>query len=186
MSHKYYPHPTARISGRVGKLSRIGAYTQIKGDVGEQSRIGDYCLLEEGASIGSSVLVGDGISVPPQVRIGNRAVLGAHVAFEDLRTLIPGPVPRTLIGEGARIGANTTIVCGVTVGRHAVVEPASVIRQDVPDYAHVAGEGAFRCWVCACGRDLEAPGAGGRMLCSCGLAYAVAEGRAAEYTPVGA
>ncbi len=80
---------------------------------------------------------------------------------------------RTRIGEGARIGANSTLRCGVTVGRYAEVEPGSLVLEDVPDFAHAGGSPLRQLgWVCACGVPLDLPLAGeAHTVYACGQAY---------------
>jgi UDP-2-acetamido-3-amino-2,3-dideoxy-glucuronate N-acetyltransferase len=76
----------------------------------------------------------------------------------------------TLVRSGASIGANATIVCGTTIGRHAFIAAGAVVTHDVPDHALVAGVPALQIgWVCECGERL---GDGARPICaSCKRAY---------------
>jgi len=83
---------------------------------------------------------------------------------------------RTLVREGASIGANATIVCGNTIGRHALIGAAAVVTKDVPDYALMVGVPARRVgWACACGQVL--PDAKDSITCPrCSLQYRLKEG----------
>ena len=73
----------------------------------------------------------------------------------------------TLVRRGASIGANATVVCGVTIGEHALVAAGSAVTRDVPAYAQVVGNPARRSpWVCACGQTPD-----GELACSCGSRY---------------
>ena len=78
-----------------------------------------------------------------------------------------GHYERTLVKEGASLGANCTVVCGHTVGRSALIAAGAVVTKDVPDYALMAGVPARRIgWVCECGKRLD-----DSLQCSCGRCY---------------
>ena len=78
-----------------------------------------------------------------------------------------GVYARTLVREGASLGANCTVVCGHTVGRSALIAAGAVVTRDVKDYALMAGVPARQIgWVCECGRRLD-----GSLACSCGRKY---------------
>ena len=124
--------------------------------------LGENCSLGQNVNIGPNVKIGNGVriqnnvSVYEGVRIQNNVSVYEGVEIEDnvflgpscvfTNVLMPrldrpahGHYERTLIKEGASIGANATIVCGHTVGRHALVGAGAVVTKDVPDYAIVAG-----------------------------------------------
>lgn len=80
--------------------------------------------------------------------------------------------PPTLIREGARIGARSTLLAGVTVGRYALVEAGSWVTADVPDFARAGGNPAkVGGWVCQCGAPLRAPEQDGAVTCACGCVH---------------
>jgi UDP-2-acetamido-3-amino-2,3-dideoxy-glucuronate N-acetyltransferase len=83
---------------------------------------------------------------------------------------------RTLVKKGASLGANSTIVCGVNIGRYAFVGAGAVVTRDVPDYALVVGAPARRVgWVCQCGIRLEVSSGLGNCA-SCGSSYVLNDG----------
>ncbi len=183
---RFIAHPTSVVqAASVGKLTRIGAYSVLAtgAEVGAQSEIGAFCTIESGAHVGSLVCIGDRVTVPAGVAIGDWAVLEAGVAFSDGRSLEPGRPRPTRIGEGARIAANATIRCGVTVGRAAEVGPGALVDEDVPDHARVAAaQGRPAGWRCTCGQALDLPPTGdGRAQCRCGRAYLLEDGRVTGY-----
>jgi UDP-2-acetamido-3-amino-2,3-dideoxy-glucuronate N-acetyltransferase len=101
--------------------------------------IGDDCTIHAPVWIGNNVVIGDRCKIqaftfiPEGVRIGNDVFIGPHVVFtNDLNP--PSPiVDKTLVQNGASIGANTTVVCGTIIGRNARIGAGSVITKDIPD-----------------------------------------------------
>lgn len=157
--------------------------------VGDGTRIWAGCAVRDGAVIGEECVLGTGVCVDTDVRIGNRVkvqnsvsvfsgvtiedgvFVGPHVCFtNDLR---PRAVNRdgglkgaedwsvvpTLVRTGAAIGANATVVCGVTIGRWAMVGAGAVVTSDVVDHGLVAGNPArLLGYVCMCGERVARPG----------------------------
>jgi acetyltransferase-like isoleucine patch superfamily enzyme len=149
--------------------------------IGENTSIWHLCHIRRGAKIGSNCVLGRGVFVDASVQIGksvkiqNYALIyhgvtiddgvfiGPHVCFtNDLLPRAVNPdlslkgasdwtVTPTYVGVGASLGANSTIVCGVNIGRWAIVGAGSVVTRDVPDYALVVGNPArLKGYVCAC------------------------------------
>ena len=146
---------------------RIGNETTIwRAHIMEGARVGRRCMLADGVHVGPDVSIGDGC------RIQNGAQLFAGVTLED--NVFIGPhvvftnvaVPRafvkraaafspTLVKRGGSIGANATIICGVTIGEYAMVGAGAVVTKDVPAYTLTYGNPAIaHRWVCACGEIL--------------------------------
>jgi len=92
---------------------------------------------------------------------------------------------RTLVRRGASIGANATIVCGVTLGAYAFVGAGAVVTRDVEPYALVVGVPAVQVgWMCVCGERLEAPGADGRTQCqACSRRYRLVDRSLQDVSP---
>ena len=102
--------------------------------------------------------------------------VGPCVAFtNDIRPrskVYPPEFIKTYVKEGASIGANATIICGVTIGKWAMIGAGSVVTKDVPDYALVYGVPAgIKGYVCECGKDLVFKNL--KAKCACGRAYDV-------------
>jgi len=177
-------------------------------EIGENTRIWHFCHVLSGSRIGRNCVLGQNVMVGPDVTIGdgckiqNNVSLYKGVTLED--DVFCGPscvftnvlTPRafierkdsflpTLVRKGASIGANATVICGVTIGRYALVGAGAVVRNDVPDYAIVAGVPAtWKGWACRCGAILPQVSEGGTIACTtCGLRYLLEEGRLKEEAP---
>lgn len=147
--------------------------------VGEGTKIWHFCHIQSGAVIGENCSLGQNVNVSNNVKIGNYVKIQNNVSLyegveledyvfcgpsmvftNDLtpRSKYPkgsGGYVKTLVKEGASIGANATIVCGNTIGRHAMIAAGAVVTKDVPDYALIAGIPARQiAWVCECGQRL--------------------------------
>lgn len=165
MSH--YQHPSAIVDD--------GA------QIGEGSRVWHFVHVCSGARIGAGVSLGQNVFVGNKVVIGDRCKVQNNVSVYDNVTLEKGVFcgpsmvftnvynPRslierkdqyrdTLVKRGATLGANCTIVCGVTIGAYAFVGAGAVVNKDVPDYALIVGvPGRQRGWMSAYGEQLDLP-----------------------------
>jgi UDP-2-acetamido-3-amino-2,3-dideoxy-glucuronate N-acetyltransferase len=169
-------HSTADVSGEasIGDGTSIWHHVQIR----EGASIGENCILSKGVyidagvSIGNNVKIQNYVSVYHGVTIEDGVFVGPHVCFtNDLhpRAVNPDGSPKsannwtlspTVIRSGAALGANSTIVCGVTIGTWAMVGSGSVVTRSVPDHGLVWGNPArLHGFVCRCGERLEVPAA---------------------------
>jgi len=144
-------------------------------EIDEGTKIGHFSHLLKGTKIGSNCIIGQNVMIGPDVKIGNRCKIQNNVSvykgviLEDEVFCGPSCVftnvltPRafierkhefrqTVVKQGVTIGANATIICGVTIGRYALVGAGAVVTADVPDYALYLGVPARHSgWVCKCG-----------------------------------
>ena len=151
----------------VGDGTRIWAFAHVLAGavVGRDCNIGDGSFVENGAVLGDRVVVKNGVSVWQLVTLEDDVFAGPNVAFTN--DLVPRAAPYrtpperwapTVVRRGASLGANATILCGLTIGSHALVGAGAVVTRDVADHAIVVGNPARRVgWLCRCGQRLEAP-----------------------------
>lgn len=151
-------HPTADVSedAKIGAGTSIWHQAQVREDVrlGQNCIIGKGVYLDFGVTIGDNVKIQNYVSVFHGVSLEDGVFVGPHVCFtNDLLPRAINPdgslkagddweLSKTLIRYGAGLGANSTIRCGVTVGKWAIVGAGSVVTRDVPDYGLVWGNPA--------------------------------------------
>ena len=122
----------------IGDETKIGAFVEIrKGAV-----IGRRCKIQAFAFIPEGITLEDGVFVGPHACFTNDIFPQAINADGSLKDVGDWKVVPTLVREGAAIGANSTILCGITIGRFSLIGAGSVVTRDVPDYAIVAGNPA--------------------------------------------
>jgi UDP-2-acetamido-3-amino-2,3-dideoxy-glucuronate N-acetyltransferase len=155
------------------------AYVDEGAQIGVDTKVWHFCHILGGAvigercSLGQNVVVMNGVRIANNVKIQNNVSVYEGVVLEDDVFCGPSMVftnvinPRshvsrkneyktTLVRKGATIGANATIVCGVTLGEYSFVGAGSVITKDVPDYALMVGVPARKVgWMCQCGERLS-------------------------------
>ena len=158
-------HCSAEVSdrARIGVNTNIWNHAQIREDVviGENCNIGKNVYIDYGVKIGSKVKIQNNVSIYHGVEIEDEVFIGPSAVFtNDLypRATIwdDGRVDKTLVKKGASIGANSTIICGNTIGENALVGAGSVVTKDVPPHALVYGNPAkIKGYVCYCGQKLE-------------------------------
>ena len=166
-----YQHPTALVeSGDIGSGTKIWAFVHIMPGVkiGKNCNIGDHSFLETGVILQSNVTIKNGVSIWEGVHIEDDVFIGPNVVFtNDLWPRSPRSkwaakkykgkkwIVPTSIQEGANIGANATLLAGITVGRYATIGAGSVVTKHVPSHALVYGNpAAVQGYVCRCGQKL--------------------------------
>lgn len=159
----YFAHPTAVIDKGciIGKGTKIWHFSHIMAgaELGESCNIGQNVVVSPGVKLGRNVKIQNNVSVYTGVVCEDDVFLGPSMVFTNIRTprsAYPrnnaGVYLKNMIKQGASIGANATILCGVTVGEYALVGAGAVVTADVPGYAVVYGNPARRRgWICKCG-----------------------------------
>lgn len=182
MREDVFIHPTSEVSpqARVGKGTKIWQHcTVLAGaEVGERCLLSQNVYVEGRTRIGNNVKIKNNVSVYECVELEDDVFVGPSAVFTNVMTPRShwprkDEFLRTLVRKGATIGANATVVCGVTVGRYATVGAGSVVTRDVPDFALVYGVPARqRGWACHCGKLLEGVEKGATSRCDlCGSTY---------------
>jgi len=175
-SPPFFVHETAVIDAdcTIGKETRIWHFSHVLSG----SRIGERCNIGQNVVIGPEVNIGNGCKIQNNVSVYKGVTLeeGVFCGPSMVFTNIYNPraeirkmdqIRPTLVRRGATLGANCTIVCGITIGRYAFIGAGAVVTRDVPGHALVVGNPARQIgWVCACGerlgKDLECPVCGKR------------------------
>lgn len=171
----YFRHETAVIDEpcEIGEGTKIWHFSHIMNN----ARIGRNCTFGQNVLIASNVNIGDGVKIQNNVSVYEGVTLedyvfcGPSMVFtnvfnprSEIRRM--DEVRPTLIRRGASLGANCTIVCGITVGRYAFVGAGTVVVKDVPDFALVVGNpGKIIGWMCVCGDRIDFAGEDGTGAC---------------------
>lgn len=179
-------HETAVIdeSSTIGEGTKVWHFCHVLKD----STIGKNCTIGQNVVVGPSVTIGDGCKIQNNVSVFEGVTLedfvfcGPSIVFTNVvnpRSEInrKGEFQKTLVRRGASIGANATILCGVTIGRYAFIGAGAVVTRDVPDYALVIGNPARQTGcMCRCGEKLP-EGEWQNAVCpACGDSYRMADG----------
>ena len=178
----YFVHESSYVDegAEIGKGTKIWHFSHILSG----ARIGEYCSLGQNVSIAGGTVVGNRVKIQNNVSVYEGTVIEDDVFLGPSCVLTNVTNPRsqvvrkslyekTLIRRGASIGANATVVCGITIGRYAFIAAGAVIARDVPDYALMIGVPARqKGWMSRHGHALKAPGPDGILTCpESGLRY---------------
>ncbi len=171
-----HPHALVEPGAVIGARTRIWAFAHVLGNViiGTDGNICDHTFIENGVRLGDRVTVKCGVYLWDGLTAEDDVFIGPCAAFtNDLRprSRHACPVLPTRLLQGCSLGANATILPGLTIGRWAMVAAGAVVTSDVADYALVMGNPARqRGWVCLCGTKLPEPFVS-TATCHCGLSY---------------
>jgi UDP-2-acetamido-3-amino-2,3-dideoxy-glucuronate N-acetyltransferase len=158
---RYFAHATAVIDEgcEIGDGTRIWHFSHIMSGsrMGANCNLGQNVVVSPGVTIGNNVKIQNNVSVYTGVELEDDVFCGPSMVFTNVinprsHVLRRHEYQRTLVKQGASIGANSTVVCGVTLGRYAFIGAGAVVTKDVPDYALMVGVPAQRVgWMCYCG-----------------------------------
>jgi len=189
---KYFKHESAYVDDgcEIGEGTKIWHYSHVQSG----AKLGKDCVLGQNVNIGPNVIIGNQVKIQNNVSVYEGVILedyvfcGPSMVFTNIgipRSKYPQKgsdfYVRTLVKEGASIGANATILCGLTIGRHALIGAGAVVTKDVPDFALVVGNpGRATGWVSEAGKRLNFDSSG-RARCSVsGKEYILEKNRVRE------
>lgn len=164
---EYFKHESAYVDEpcEIGEGTKIWHFSHVQ----KGSKIGKNCVLGQNVNVGNNVTIGDfckiqnNVSIYEGVTLEDYVFCGPSMVFTNIldpKCKYPQVGSqfylKTLIKEGASIGANATIICGHTIGKHALIGAGAVVTKDIPDYALVVGNpGKIVGWVSEAGKRLN-------------------------------
>jgi acetyltransferase-like isoleucine patch superfamily enzyme len=169
---KFYIHNTVSLGKNIiiGENTKIWNYVQIRDNViiGKNNIIGSGVYIDVFVNTGDNVKIENNVSVFQGVEIEDGVFIGPHVCFINdkypravtqectIKRYSDWKLIKTKLKFGCSIGANSTIICGNTIGKYAMIGAGSVVTKNVPNYGLVAGNPAKLIgFVCPCGRRIE-------------------------------
>lgn len=172
---EYFVHETAYVD----EPAEIGAGTKIWhfSHVLSGARVGSGCVLGQNVQIGNDVVIGNNVKIQNNISVYTGTIVEDDVFLGPSCVLTNVTNPRsqinrhslyeeTILRRGATVGANATIVCGITIGRYAFIAAGTVATKDVPDYALITGNpGRQHGWMSRHGQKLSDPDEDGIMTC---------------------
>jgi acetyltransferase-like isoleucine patch superfamily enzyme len=159
---EYFVHPKALVeSSKIGTETRIWAFAHVMKNavIGSDCNVCDYVFIENDVKIGDRVTIKNGISIWDGLEIEDDVFIGPYAVFTN--DMFPrskrhsGNYLKTIIKKGASIGANATILCGITLGKYCLIGAGAVVTKNVPDFALVTGNPArLKYWISKTGEKL--------------------------------
>jgi UDP-2-acetamido-3-amino-2,3-dideoxy-glucuronate N-acetyltransferase len=165
----YFAHQSCYVDEgcQIGDDTKVWHFTHVMSGarIGRRCNIGQNVVISPGVVVGDNVKIQNNVSVYTGVVLEDDVFCGPSMVFTNVinprrRVSRRDEYQPTLVKRGASLGANSTIVCGHTIGSYAFVGAGTVVTRDVPDYALVVGNpGRITGWVCECGVKLSGRGA---------------------------
>jgi len=191
----YFAHESSYVDDGavVGAGTKIWHFSHVLAGavIGARCNLGQNVVVMPGTRIGDNVKIQNNVSIYEGVELEDDVFCGPSCVFTNVlnpRSHVSRKheYMKTLVKRGGSIGANATIVCGVTLGEYAFIGAGAVVTADVPPYGLMVGVPARRVgWMCQCGDRLHVTGGGGgRAACAtCGAAYEERAGALRQITP---
>jgi len=165
MDNNYFVHESSYVDDnvKIGDGTKIWHFSHVMSncEIGEKCNIGQNVVISPGVKLGKGVKIQNNVSVYTGVICEDDVFLGPSCVFTNVvnpRSFIErkSEYKETIIGKGASIGANVTIICGHNIGRYALVGAGAVVTKHIPNYALVVGNPASLLgYVCKCGEKLR-------------------------------
>jgi UDP-2-acetamido-3-amino-2,3-dideoxy-glucuronate N-acetyltransferase len=184
----FFVHPSSYVDegAEIGVGTKIWHFSHVMSGarIGENCNFGQNCVIMPGVVIGSNVKVQNNVSIYEGTVIEDDVFLGPSCVLTNVtnprsQVLRRSLYEKTLLRRGCSVGANATIVCGLTIGRYAFIAAGAVVSKDVPDYALMVGVPARqKGWMSRHGHLLKSPDSEGTLTCpESGLRYKEDTGR---------
>jgi len=181
----YFAHESSYVDdgAQIGQGTKIWHFCHVMPGaiIGERCNLGQNVVVMQGSRLGNNVKVQNNVSIYEGVVLEDDVFCGPSCVFTNVvnpRSHVSrkAEYQRTLVRRGASIGANATILCGVTLGEYSFIGAGAVVRSDVPPFAIMVGVPARRVgWMCRCGVRLQFRE--GRATCAvCGTDYRGSDG----------
>ena len=184
---KPFIHPTSVVDDGavIGAGSKIWHFSHIYSGavLGERCNLGQNVMVASDVSLGNNVKVQNNVSIYSGVVCEDDVFLGPSCVFTNVRNprseiTRRGMFEKTIVGRGSTIGANATIVCGVTIGKYAFIGAGAVVTKSVPDYALVTGNPARQTgWISRPGHRLTFDADGKATCPESGISYHLTNNR---------
>ncbi|HEY9013897.1 MAG TPA: acyltransferase [Gemmatimonadales bacterium] len=182
---EYFVHESSYVDdgATIGRGTKIWHFSHIMPGavIGERCNLGQNVVVMSGTRLGNNVKVQNNVSIYEGVTLEDDVFCGPSCVFTNVvnpRSHVPrkSEYQPTLVRRGASIGANATILCGITLGEYSFIGAGAVVRSDVPAFALMVGVPARRVgWMCRCGVRLHVRE--GKAVCSaCSTAFRETEG----------
>lgn len=192
----YFVHESSYVDEpcELGEGTSIWHFSHVmkNAKIGKNCKIGQNVVIGSNVTIGNNVKIQNNVSVYTGVTLEDDVFCGPSMVFTNVfnpRSAIPRNTEadflKTLVKQGASIGANATVVCGSTIGRYAFIGAGSVVTKDVPDFALVYGNPARQHgWMCYCGAGLGKLAANASTICAeCQRQYQLSGNQLTLQTP---
>lgn len=186
---RYHAHSSAVIDkgAKIGDGTRIWHFSHIMADseLGANCNLGQNVVVSPHVKVGNNVKIQNNVSLYTGVELEDDVFCGPSMVFTNVvnprsHVVRKHEYRQTLVRRGASIGANATVVCGVTLGKYSFIGAGAVVTHDVPDYALMVGVPAAQIgWMCYCGVRLEHT-AGEGQCSACGRKYKIENGQCSE------
>ena len=191
-SVSYFAHESSYVDdgAHIGNGTKIWHFSHVMPGavIGERCNLGQNVVVMPGTKIGNNVKIQNNVSIYEGVELEDDVFCGPSCVFTNVmnpRSHVPrkNAYRRTLVKRGGSIGANATIVCGVTLGEYAFIGAGAVVTSDVPPYGLMVGVPARRVgWMCQCGERVHP--SGGHATCgACGASYTESGGTLRQTQP---
>jgi UDP-2-acetamido-3-amino-2,3-dideoxy-glucuronate N-acetyltransferase len=164
MEKEYFVHPTSIVDEpvEIGEGTKIWHFSHIMSGakIGRNCIIGQNAFISSGATLGNNIKIQNNVSIFDGVILEDDVFCGPSMVFTNVfnpRSFISRKKEfrQTVVGRGATIGANATIICGNKIGQYAFIGASSVVTKDIPDYALVYGNpGRVKGWICQCAEEI--------------------------------